>query len=116
MLGHMDLCRRECDQAADSERSFLPFQTPGESDREHEAEDSEERRHVVESEQCLRAEELMPDIGRKDVEKPHRRQDRAGQRLLNFDVMLDNRGILAEANAAEAVHVAAIEIFVEANA
>ncbi len=37
------------------------------------------------------AEDLMPKIGGENVEKAHRREDRTGQRSLNFDVMIDDR-------------------------
>src|SRR3954447_14782379 len=66
-------------------------------------------------EQSFSSEYLVPGIGRENIEEAHRRQDRARERLLNFNIMLDDRGILADADAAEAIHVSAVETFVETN-
>ena len=64
----------------------------------------------------LRVEDEVPQIGSENVEKPHRRQNRAGERLLNFDVAIDDRGIIAQSDPNEAVDVTAVKIFIKTDA
>ena len=60
-------------------------------------------------------EELMPEVCRENVEEPHRREDGADKRFLNFDVMIDDRRVLPETVADEAVDVTAVKAFIEAD-
>jgi hypothetical protein len=66
--------------------------------------------------QGLRAEQHMPKVRHADVEKPHWRQDRAGERLLDLDVLVDDVRVAGEAFLDNAVDVAAVEILIEPHA
>jgi hypothetical protein len=61
-------------------------------------------------------EDLRPEIRRADVEEPHRRQDRAGERLLDLDVLIDDVGVIQQPLIDDPVDVATVEVLVEANA
>ena len=58
----------------------------------------------------------MPCVGEEDVEEAHRRQDGAGERLLNLDVAVDDIGIVPEPLFDHAIDVGTIEILIEPNA
>ena len=60
--------------------------------------------------------DLMPCVGEEDVEEPHRRQDGAGESLLNLDVAVDDIGIVPEPLFDHAIDVGTIEILIEPNA
>src|SRR4029078_7546491 len=58
----------------------------------------------------------MPCVGEEDVEEPHRRQDGAGEPLLNLDEAVDDIGIVPEPLFDHAIDVGTIEILIEPDA
>ena len=78
MLRHVDLGRRETHQRRDRERAGGTFHPPRKESREQQSQDAEERRDRVEGGERFRAEELVPKIGRENVEEPNRRQNGTG--------------------------------------
>src|SRR6266403_466236 len=114
MLGHVDLGRRESHECANAKRSDEGSgESPGKNDAEKKCEHTEKRGDLMQRIERFTAEKRMPDISRKYVKKPDRRQNRAGKRLLNLDVVINHGIVRGDPGADETVDVAAIDVFIE---